>query len=138
MPTYDGLDAIWARGGEGVMLKSARGLYRPGKRSSDWLKIKTVETADGVILGYNPGEGKYSDTTGSIIIGQYGLPLAPGRLLPVTNISGMTDEMRYSLGPEHIGQVVEFAYQKKTRDSYRHPRFKRFRPDKDSKECTWT
>lgn len=134
---YDTLDEIWARGGEGVMLKHIKGTYRPGKRSGDWLKVKAVQTADGVILGYNPGEGKYEDTVGSIIIGQYGLPQGPDRLLPVTNISGMTDEMRYSLDHNHIGQVVEFAYQLKTKDSYRHPRFKRFRPDKAKEECTW-
>ncbi len=107
-----------------------------------WLKVKAVETADGVIMGFNPGEGKYSDTIGSIQIGQWVNPTdAPEHdlyeLTHVTNISGMTDEMRYSLGPQDIGKVVEFAYQLKTKDSYRHPRFKRFRPDKPAWECIW-
>lgn len=136
-PSYTALDAIWARGGEGIMLKNVYGTYRPGKRSSDWLKIKEVQTADGIITGFNPGEGKYSDTVGSIIISQYGVRGFEDKPIPVTNISGMTDDMRYSLGPEHLGQVVEFAYQLRTKDSYRHPRFKRFRPDKDPKECIW-
>src|SRR6266550_369361 len=140
--SYAGLDEIWGRGGEGVMIKNLHAQYEPGKRSRWWLKVKAVETADGAIMGFNPEEGKYSDTIGSIQIGQWVNPTdAPEHdlyeLTHVTNISGMTDEMRYSLGPQDIGKVVEFAYQLKTKDSYRHPRFKRFRPDKDPKECVW-
>lgn len=138
LPTYDFLDEIWARGGEGIMLKHVQAPYEPGKRSRWWLKVKAVETADGVILGYNPGEGKYAGTVGSIQIGQYDPTMMDSsKLLHITNISGMTDELRYSLGPQDIGKVVEFAYQLKTRDSYRHPRFKRFRPDKAPEECIW-
>jgi bifunctional non-homologous end joining protein LigD len=135
-PTQERLDTIWGRGGEGIMLKRWRSTYQPGKRSGDWRKVKMVRTADGVITGFNPGEGKYIDTIGSIIISQY----RGEDLRPVTNISGMTDDLRYQIGREqhrYLGQVVEFAYERVLVDSYRHPRFKRFRPDKDPKECIW-
>ena len=131
------LQAIWQAGGEGIILKNLDGRYDQGKRSRSWIKVKAVQTADGVITGFTPGEGKYQDTIGAIVIGQY----RDGKFNPkITKISGMMDELRYRLGSsgaDYLGSVVEFAYQNKTEDSYRHPRFKRFRPDKDQAECTW-
>jgi bifunctional non-homologous end joining protein LigD len=136
VPNYEMLDKIWANGGEGVMLKRWASTYQPGKRSSDWLKVKAVQTDEAVILGFNPGEGKYADTIGSIQLGQR----VNGKLKWVANASGMTDQLRYEMG-EHkqalIGKVIEFAYQYRTEESYRHPRFKRYRPDKDPMECIW-
>lgn len=131
------LQGIWQAGGEGIILKNVEGRYEQGKRSRSWIKVKDVQTADGVITGFTPGEGKYQDTIGAIVIGQY----RNGKFLSrITKISGMTDDLRYELGSsgsDYLGKVVEFAYQNKTDESYRHPRFKRFRPDKDPKECTW-
>lgn len=131
------LQAIWQAGGEGIILKRLDGRYEQGKRSRSWIKVKAVETADGVITGFTPGEGKYFDTIGAIVIGQY----RAGTFVPkITKISGMTDELRYELGSsgsDYLGKVVEFAFQNKTDESYRHPRFKRFRPDKAPEECVW-
>jgi bifunctional non-homologous end joining protein LigD len=135
--SQEGLNEIWARGGEGVIIKDLRGKYSPGKRPPRiWMKVKEVQTAEGVILNFTQGEGKYADTIGAAIIGQ----VRGGRIQQVTKISGFTDELRYSLGREqkkYIGQVVEFKFQLKTADSYRHPRFLRFRPDKRATDCRW-
>jgi bifunctional non-homologous end joining protein LigD len=131
------LQAIWAAGGEGIILKNLDGRYEQGKRSRLWIKVKAVQTADGVITGFTPGEGKYQDTIGAIVIGQY----RADRFVPkITKISGMTDQLRYEIGSngsDYLGKVVEFAYQNKTDESYRHPRFKRFREDKTQEECIW-
>ncbi|HET7713204.1 MAG TPA: hypothetical protein VFK94_01790, partial [Patescibacteria group bacterium] len=131
------LGEIWARGGEGIIVKNLDGRYEQGKRSRSWIKVKAVQTADGVILGFTEGEGKYSDTIGAIIVGQY---RRDGVLHKVCKMSGMTDRLRYQLGNDrdgYLGSVIEFAYQNRTNDSYRHPRFKRFRPDKGPEECIW-
>lgn len=40
------------RGDEGVMAKRAQGLYLSGKRTREWLKIKTVLRQEVVIVGY--------------------------------------------------------------------------------------
>jgi ATP-dependent DNA ligase len=132
-----GLEAIWARGGEGVIVKDTRAHYFPGKRPPRvWMKVKAVQTAEGVIIDFTKGEGKFSDTIGAAIIGQ----VKGGRLQAVTKISGFTDELRYELGrnqKRYVGQVVEFKFQLKTADSYRHPRFLRFRPDKRATDCRW-
>ena len=130
------LEKIWAAGGEGIIAKNVLGEYVQGKRSKSWIKVKAVQTADGVILGFTDGEGKYSDTIGAIIVGQF----KAGKLTRVCKMSGMSDSVRYQLGSDRDsfnGSVVEFAYQNRTDDSYRHPRFKRFRPDKPVEECIW-
>ena len=131
------LQAIWQAGGEGIILKNLEGRYEQGKRSRLWIKVKAIQTAEGVITGFTPGEGKYSDTIGAIVIGQY----RNGSFVPkITKISGMTDELRYELGSsgsDYLGKIVEFAYQNKTDESYRHPRFKAFRDDKIAEECVW-
>lgn len=141
-PQFDSADFnrylvnIWAVGGEGIIIKNYDGIYQQGKRSRSWIKVKLVQTADGVIIGFTPGEGKYDGTIGAIVIGQY----RDGKFQRVTKISGMTDEVRYELGgnqTKYVGRVVEFAYQNKTDKSYRHPRFKRFRDDKNGSECVW-
>lgn len=131
------LEYVWRNGGEGIIVKKLDAPYQQGKRSKGWIKVKDVQTADGVITGFTPGEGKYRDTIGAIVIGQY----RNGKFVKrITKISGMTDQLRYELGSKqesYIGRVVEFAFQNKTDESYRHPRFKRFREDKRGKDCTW-
>jgi DNA ligase D-like protein (predicted ligase) len=42
---------------EGIMAKEVNSQYRPGTRSSQWLKIKSRQTADCVIIGYTKGKG---------------------------------------------------------------------------------
>lgn len=39
-------------GAEGIIAKKINSLYYPGKRSKDWLKIKSFKTQDAVILGF--------------------------------------------------------------------------------------
>lgn len=46
---------VWARGGEGLILKETSGLYRPGKRMNTWLKIKKLGSAVVTIIGFEPG-----------------------------------------------------------------------------------
>lgn len=59
------------RGMEGIVAKDGRSRYQPGKRSRDWLKVKTTETADVVIAGWTPGEGSRSKGFGSLLVGAY-------------------------------------------------------------------
>ncbi|MEO6904823.1 MAG: DNA ligase D [Ginsengibacter sp.] len=42
---------------EGIMAKKIDSKYFPGKRTSDWLKIKNHKTAEAIIAGYTPPEG---------------------------------------------------------------------------------
>jgi bifunctional non-homologous end joining protein LigD len=56
---------------EGVVAKKAKSTYRPGKRSRDWLKVKTVWEADVVVGGWSKGEGSRSSTFGALLAGAY-------------------------------------------------------------------
>jgi ATP-dependent DNA ligase len=49
--------AAAATGLEGIMAKEMSSTYKPGTRSSQWLKIKSRQTADCVIIGYTKGKG---------------------------------------------------------------------------------
>ena len=58
------------KGLEGILAKHSRSVYKPGRRSRQWLKIKTQLTQEGVIAGYTKPQGtrKYF---GSLILGAY-------------------------------------------------------------------
>ena len=42
---------------EGIMAKQRNSRYLPGKRADSWLKIKTRQTTECVIVGYTRGKG---------------------------------------------------------------------------------
>jgi bifunctional non-homologous end joining protein LigD len=58
------------KGLEGIIAKHSQSPYRPGRRSRQWLKIKTQRTQEGVIAGFTGPRGgrKYF---GSLILGAY-------------------------------------------------------------------
>jgi bifunctional non-homologous end joining protein LigD len=56
---------------EGIVAKKATSTYRPGKRSREWLKIKTLWDADVVVGGWSKGEGNRSSTFGALLVGAY-------------------------------------------------------------------
>ena len=45
------------QGLEGIMAKDSQSLYKPGVRSSDWLKIKHHKTEDVIVVGYTKSTG---------------------------------------------------------------------------------
>ena len=51
------LERIVAAGGEGLMLRDGRSLYRAG-RSDDLLKLKTFDDAEAVVVDHVPGKGQ--------------------------------------------------------------------------------
>jgi DNA ligase D-like protein (predicted ligase)/DNA ligase D-like protein (predicted polymerase)/DNA ligase D-like protein (predicted 3'-phosphoesterase) len=57
-----------ALGLEGIVAKRAASTYKPGRRSPDWKKIKTVRRQDCVVVGWTPGQGNRSRTLGSLLL----------------------------------------------------------------------
>ena len=56
---------------EGIVAKKLGSPYRAGRRTRDWLKIKTSHDADLVIGGWTKGDGSRSGSFGSVLVGAY-------------------------------------------------------------------
>jgi bifunctional non-homologous end joining protein LigD len=63
------LDVTLERGLEGIMLKRPASLYRPGRRTRDWLKIRNIRTAEVRVGGWLPGTGTRRHVAGSVLMG---------------------------------------------------------------------
>jgi bifunctional non-homologous end joining protein LigD len=67
---------------EGIMAKRLDSRYLPGKRTRDWLKIKTHSEQEFVIVGYTKGTGRRASSFGALVLGYY----AGGELLYAGNV----------------------------------------------------
>ena len=147
----------WLLTTEGTMAKQLDAPYLPGKRRG-MAKVKRERELDWVVVGWRPG--KEEGTVGSLILGLYD----GGELRPVGHISGFSAEtkrgLRTLLDPLETGQtgtaepsrwtggrdlewvalrpelVIEVGYDHAAAGRIRHgARFRRFRDDKDPREC---
>jgi bifunctional non-homologous end joining protein LigD len=53
---------------EGIIAKRADSKYQPGKRTREWLKIKTHGRQEFIIAGYTKGQGRRAGRLGSLIL----------------------------------------------------------------------
>jgi ATP-dependent DNA ligase len=149
----------WLRRTEGAIAKRLDAPYVPGKRKG-MAKVKREREIDCVVIGWRPG--KEEGTVGSLILGLY----EGDELRPVGHISGFSMEakrnLRTLLGPLETGEsgtaepsrwtggrdlewvalrpelVIEVGYDHAAAGRIRHgARFRRFRDDKDPRECTF-
>jgi ATP-dependent DNA ligase len=121
---------------EGVVLKKKGSTYVAG-RPPTWLKIKVVADEDVVIMGMEPGKGKYTGTLGAVIFGQY----RDGQLVRRGTCSGMDDATRYTLGAnmeEYVGKVMVIRHMGTDGEGFRHPQYQDIRDDKLPEECVWS
>jgi bifunctional non-homologous end joining protein LigD len=65
------LEAAEAQGLEGIIAKRSASRYVQGRRTRDWLKIKTHGEQEFVVAGYTRGAGRRADTFGSLVLGVY-------------------------------------------------------------------
>ena len=119
------LDTVVANGGEGLMLHRGGSRYRSG-RSTDLLKLKTFDDAEGVVLAHNPGRGRLDGMMGSITV-----RTDQGTLVKVG--SGFSDDERRH--PPPIGATITFRHQGFTASGKpRFPVFWRIRSDEPKEE----
>lgn len=97
-------------GQEGIILKNKDGIWEP-KRVSHQVKMKAENTADLLVVGYEPGTGKYEGMLGALK-----LQTSDG-VIKVDVGTGFTDAQRASLTAENtIGKIVEIKYNVKVSD----------------------
>jgi bifunctional non-homologous end joining protein LigD len=140
---------------EGVVAKRRDSRYRPGARSTDWVKVKLDQTGDFVVGGWRPGARRL----GALLVGTPvpgglafrgrvggGISAAAERALLAALAPLATDMSPFvePLGREDAREarwvrpelVVEVRYGQRTPDGrLRFPRYVRLRPDKSPQEC---
>ena len=108
------MQAVVKAGGEGLMLHRADALYETG-RSDTLLKMKPWDDAEAVVIGHQPGKGKYHGMLGALQVrADDGREFALG--------TGFTDQQRRD--PLPIGTTVTYRYRDLTRNGM--PRFASF------------
>lgn len=115
---------------EGIMAKKKDSIYEPGKRTKNWLKIKTEKTQEAVIAGYTLNEGS-NKLFSSLLLGIY-----------------ENEELRY-IGPvgtgfnkkmqEELMKAFKPLETKKCpfREVPEYNKPSRFRPDPPKASVTW-
>lgn len=153
---YDYFDRFRARGLEGAMVKDPNGLYDK-RKSYGWLKIKPEGDEDLPVIGAFPGEPgtKYEHCLGGLVVRRAnGVKVRVGggfsdqqreeiwelfqrelertdKSLIVHDKDEVILESAQFADKLLIHRLVEVIYHEETPDgSLRHPRFKRFRDDK--------
>ncbi|MDH2445048.1 ATP-dependent DNA ligase [Amnibacterium sp. CER49] len=95
-----------ALGLEGLVLKRTDSRYRPGARTSDWLKVKHERTQEVVVGGWRPGDGRRSGGVGSLLVGIPG----PDGLEYVGRVgSGFSDEELERVGARLAERTADTA-----------------------------
>ena len=71
-PSFDDGEALYEaakeQGLEGIIAKTVESRYHPGRRTRDWLKVKTHGRQEFLIAGYTKGQGRRADRFGSLVL----------------------------------------------------------------------
>lgn len=143
---------IQSRSLEGVIAKEASSLYKPGRRTHTWLKVKAFETMDAVIVGYTQERRAVSALALAAFagdelqfIGKVGTGMSDKDvrmlkklLAPIETPTAPVDapssyqDIQW-VEPRNVCEVryLEFGKQ----GMLRNPSFLRLRPDKSPEEC---
>lgn len=124
------LEEMNRKGKEGLMLNVSDGKYQC-KRTDVLLKIKSMNTMDCKIIGFEKGTGKYEGMLGALLLDYKGYELRCG--------SGFTDEDRKEIWnnkEKYLGKIAEIQYFRESRNqdgglSVSFPVFICIRHDKD-------
>lgn len=145
---------------EGVMAKRASSVYRLGRRSRDWLKLKHTSAQEVVVAGWRPGTGVRAATFGSLLlgvpdgdrlryVGRVGTGFTDADLVatratldrlarqtsPLIGVPGTDAREAHWVTPRLVGEV---GFAERTADGrLRAPVWRGWRPDKSPGEVRW-
>jgi bifunctional non-homologous end joining protein LigD len=89
---------------EGVVAKRRDSRYRPGSRSSHWVKVKHEQHTEVVVVGWRPGRGGRTGGVGSLLLA---VPDQEGTLVYAGRVgTGFTDRTLADLD-ERLGPLVQ-------------------------------
>ena len=155
-------EAARAQSLEGIVAKRRSSSYEVGKRSKQWLKVKTIFEADVVIAGWTAGQGRRGGGLGSLVLAVYDgedlrfigsvgtgftertIELLEDRLgslasdenpFDAATLKGKAELRRAHWVRPELVAVVEFR-QLTGAAKLRAPSFKGLRDDKDPADCT--
>lgn len=119
----------WVEAGEeGAVVKRTRSVYRQGRRSKDWLKLKPQTTDEARVTGFRQGKGSWADGLGTFEIQMLESGASTTCAIP-------TDAMRREVtaDPEaFLGRILELAHHGlQASGKPRHPVFSHWREDRD-------
>jgi bifunctional non-homologous end joining protein LigD len=143
---------------EGIVAKRVDSPYRPGRRTTAWLKVKIRNHQELVVGGWLPGEGRLSGTVGSLLVGYHEQPFDESLVYAGRVGSGLDDALRDALATQLVARptspfratppkvravwvepdvVAEVEFTEWTADGVlRQPVFLGLRADKDPREVT--
>jgi len=115
---FDYFDRVTYKGGEGVILKQADGLYQPEKRNSSLMKMKLEDTYDLLCIDMYLTYGEKGNENLNILLkDKAGTEQA-------VRVGKHEDVYNFMNVESPVGKVVEIKVMKKNEDgSYREPRF---------------
>lgn len=128
----DTAEQVWQRGGEGIIIKELGAHYSPGSRISSLMKIKEELTVEMHVIDVIEGQGEHGGMCGKLVCVD---EVNQKHEIGMGSMSHAERVHYFFHRDELIGQVVEIKAMKKLKDgSYREPRFKAIRYDKEVHE----
>ncbi|MGZ4291201.1 MAG: DNA ligase D [Gaiellaceae bacterium] len=147
---------------EGVIAKCVDSTYKPGKRTRDWLKLKTENTDEFVVVGYTRGSGRRAGTFGALVlavnegnelryVGNVGTGFDDAEIRKLLKLLKPLhrDTAQFAVVPKmprvrkgdvqwvEPRLVAQVRYGERTHDGrLRHPAYQGLREDKDADEVT--
>lgn len=127
---------VWARNGEGLILKRKVEPYLPGKRNKGWVKVKKLQTAVLKVIGFLPSTGQIVDN------GPFAIAVLEDAEGNQCTVKVKDTKAREDLEKAHrlwtavrndgrahpyIGRMLRIEYQERTPEGgYWHPRWDRW------------
>lgn len=139
-------DKLWsdvvATGGEGIVAKKVDSLWTEGKRTKDWYKVKNLNIATVFITAMERTNQYFqlgvNDQNKIKIIGKVGQGFSKEEkeaLYTIIIQNQTSEDKQYIYIKPSI--CIEIEYLELYKEQIRHPKFRRFRLDKQWEECTW-
>lgn len=146
IPYYEESTKLWEfvleANGEGLIAKRKDSLWEEGQRSRSWLKIKNMMIASFFILAYDETNAFFHIGClykgGIKLIGKVGQGFTKEEKEALTAIVKKNKvKTENSLTYVKPSICIEVEFLEISKNELRHPKFRRFRFDKNWEDCTW-